>query len=57
MTVEKMEENESGDAAEDQVEVPEAPPKVARRPMNSYFIFCKKHRDIVKLRHPSSENR
>ncbi|XP_055640006.1 uncharacterized protein LOC129777647 [Toxorhynchites rutilus septentrionalis] len=29
----------------------------ARRPMNAFLIFCKRHRAIVKDRHPNLENR
>lgn len=28
-----------------------------RRPMNAFFIFCKRHRDIVRERYPHLENR
>lgn len=29
----------------------------ARRPMNAFLIFCKKHRPIVRKKYPSLENR
>lgn len=29
----------------------------ARRPMNAFLIFCKRHRSIVRDRHPNLENR
>lgn len=29
----------------------------ARRPMNAFFIFCKRHRDIVREKYPHLENR
>lgn len=29
----------------------------ARRPMNAFLIFCKRHRNIVRERHPNLENR
>lgn len=29
----------------------------ARRPMNAFLIFCKRHRTIVRDRHPNLENR
>lgn len=28
-----------------------------RRPMNAFFIFCKRHRDIVREKYPHLENR
>lgn len=31
--------------------------QVARRPMNAFLIFCKKHRSVVKKTYPNSENR
>ena len=30
---------------------------VARRPMNAFLLFCKRHRAIVKEKHPHLENR
>lgn len=29
----------------------------ARRPMNAFLIFCKRHRSIVRDRYPNLENR
>ncbi|XP_014784497.1 myb-like protein U [Octopus bimaculoides] len=29
----------------------------ARRPMNSFFIFCKRHRSMVRSKHPNLDNR
>lgn len=29
----------------------------ARRPMNAFLIFCKRHRNVVKERYPNLENR
>lgn len=29
----------------------------ARRPMNAFLIFCKRHRNIVRERYPNLENR
>lgn len=34
-----------------------APDHHARRPMNAFLIFCKRHRTIVRDRHPNLENR
>lgn len=34
-----------------------APDHHARRPMNAFLIFCKRHRSIVRDRHPNLENR
>ncbi|GAB1611200.1 dual specificity protein kinase splA-like [Argonauta hians] len=31
--------------------------KEARRPMNSFFIFCKRHRSMVQSKHPNLDNR
>ena len=28
-----------------------------RRPMNAFLLFCKRHRAIVKEKHPHLENR
>lgn len=28
-----------------------------RRPMNAFFIFCKRHRSVVRERYPHLENR
>lgn len=36
---------------------PTAPDHHARRPMNAFLIFCKRHRTIVRDRHPNLENR
>ena len=29
----------------------------SRRPMNAFLLFCKRHRAIVKEKHPHLENR
>lgn len=56
---------------EDEVESPKTPPQLtettekeenspahhARRPMNAFLIFCKKHRPIVRQKFPNLENR
>lgn len=34
-----------------------APDHHARRPMNAFLIFCKRHRGIVKEKYPNLENR
>ncbi|KAL3267191.1 hypothetical protein HHI36_011328 [Cryptolaemus montrouzieri] len=34
-----------------------SPSHHARRPMNAFLIFCKKHRPIVRVKFPSLENR
>ncbi|XP_054731166.1 probable serine/threonine-protein kinase DDB_G0278509 [Anastrepha obliqua] len=39
------------------VAVPSTPDHHARRPMNAFLIFCKRHRAIVKERYKSLENR
>lgn len=44
------------------VETPEketvtSPSHHARRPMNAFLIFCKKHRPIVRKKYPALENR
>lgn len=36
---------------------PSSPSHHARRPMNAFLIFCKKHRPIVRDRFPTLENR
>lgn len=38
-------------------ETANSPPHHARRPMNAFLIFCKKHRPIVRKKYPSLENR
>lgn len=35
----------------------EGPSHHARRPMNAFLIFCKRHRPIVRERYPHLENR
>ncbi|XP_011187570.2 serine/threonine-protein kinase pakD [Zeugodacus cucurbitae] len=40
-----------------EVAVPSTPDHHARRPMNAFLIFCKRHRAIVKERYRSLENR
>lgn len=35
----------------------EDPPHHARRPMNAFLIFCKRHRAVVRQRYPHLENR
>ncbi|XP_067638832.1 putative uncharacterized protein DDB_G0282133 isoform X2 [Eurosta solidaginis] len=37
--------------------IPSTPDHHARRPMNAFLIFCKRHRAIVKERYKSLENR
>lgn len=34
-----------------------SPSHHARRPMNAFLIFCKKHRPVVRKKYPSLENR
>lgn len=52
----------------DEEEPPKTPPETtekgenspahhARRPMNAFLIFCKKHRPIVRQKFPNLENR
>lgn len=38
-------------------EKPSTPDHHARRPMNAFLIFCKRHRGIVRERYPNLENR
>lgn len=38
-------------------EKPLLPDHHARRPMNAFLIFCKRHRGIVRDRYPNLENR
>lgn len=40
----------------DELEASE-PPHHARRPMNAFLIFCKRHRSVVKNKYPNLENR
>uniref|UniRef100_W8BAB1 HMG box transcription factor BBX n=1 Tax=Ceratitis capitata TaxID=7213 RepID=W8BAB1_CERCA len=42
---------------ETEVAVPSTPDHHARRPMNAFLIFCKRHRAIVKERYKTLENR
>lgn len=39
------------------IEVKAAPEHHARRPMNAFLIFCKRHRGIVREKYPNLENR
>ncbi|ENN79363.1 hypothetical protein YQE_04189, partial [Dendroctonus ponderosae] len=41
----------------DQPQDDTSPSHHARRPPNAFLIFCKKHRPIVRLRFPTTENR
>lgn len=53
-------ENESLDIKQDDVSPAlnsVTPDHHARRPMNAFLIFCKRHRTIVRDRHPNLENR
>ena len=36
---------------------PESDKKDVRRPMNAFLIFCKRHRAIVREKHPDLDNR
>ncbi|RZB40714.1 HMG box domain containing protein [Asbolus verrucosus] len=49
------EEEESASPKEKEEET--SPSHHARRPMNAFLIFCKKHRPIVRERFPNLENR
>lgn len=49
--------NESGNALMDGVSDKIAPDHHARRPMNAFLIFCKRHRSIVREKYPNLENR
>lgn len=48
------EDGASGDEGDD---AKTAPDHHARRPMNAFLMFCKRHRSIVKERYPNLENR
>lgn len=37
--------------------VDEVPSHHARRPMNAFLIFCKRHRAVVRKKYPNLENR
>ncbi|XP_015834670.1 uncharacterized protein LOC656425 [Tribolium castaneum] len=50
-------EPEEEEPKEKEEEVTTSPSHHARRPMNAFLIFCKKHRPIVRERFPNLENR
>lgn len=54
-------EEESPKTPPPSIETPEkgenSPAHHARRPMNAFLIFCKKHRPIVRQKFPNLENR
>jgi hypothetical protein len=52
----KVEEDEEEEAPKEKEEET-SPSHHARRPMNAFLIFCKKHRPIVREKFPSLENR
>lgn len=35
----------------------ESPEQRARRPMNAFLLFCKRHRSLVRQEHPRLDNR
>lgn len=37
--------------------IDEVPSHHARRPMNAFLIFCKRHRAVVRKKYPNLENR
>lgn len=41
----------------DKIDEKPLPDHHARRPMNAFLIFCKRHRGIVRERYPNLENR
>lgn len=50
MMGEGMESGEEGEGCSE-------PAHHARRPMNAFLIFCKRHRSVVRDKYPSLENR
>lgn len=54
---EAMDTNNS--SPEDSNDIPDtkAPDHHARRPMNAFLIFCKRHRGLVREKYPNLENR
>lgn len=53
----KIEEEEHEEDTPREKEEETSPSHHARRPMNAFLIFCKKHRPIVRERFPNLENR
>ncbi|KAF6117558.1 BBX high mobility group box domain containing [Phyllostomus discolor] len=45
-------EQDVGEAEDD-----ESPEQRARRPMNAFLLFCKRHRSLVRQKHPKLDNR
>ncbi|XP_036919239.1 HMG box transcription factor BBX isoform X3 [Sturnira hondurensis] len=45
-------EQDGGEAEDD-----ESPEQRARRPMNAFLLFCKRHRSLVRQKHPRLDNR
>ncbi|XP_068124559.1 HMG box transcription factor BBX isoform X2 [Hyperolius riggenbachi] len=41
----------------DETEDSESPEQRARRPMNAFLLFCKRHRSLVRQEHPRLDNR
>ncbi|XP_073520696.1 HMG box transcription factor BBX isoform X5 [Phyllobates terribilis] len=41
----------------DETEDNESPEQRARRPMNAFLLFCKRHRSLVRQEHPRLDNR
>ncbi|XP_075051010.1 HMG box transcription factor BBX isoform X2 [Mixophyes fleayi] len=41
----------------DEAEDNESPEQRARRPMNAFLLFCKRHRSLVRQEHPRLDNR
>ncbi|KAM9321358.1 HMG box transcription factor BBX [Gastrophryne carolinensis] len=41
----------------DEAEDGESPEQRARRPMNAFLLFCKRHRSLVRQEHPRLDNR
>ncbi|KAG8230264.1 hypothetical protein J437_LFUL013966, partial [Ladona fulva] len=60
---EEVEEGEAGEEEEEEAgegssgERGSEPAHHARRPMNAFLIFCKRHRGVVRERYPHLENR
>lgn len=50
-----QENNDFSNKKENDVAV--TPPHHARRPMNAFLIFCKRHRAVVREKFPTLENR
>ncbi|XP_069046101.1 HMG box transcription factor BBX isoform X2 [Lepisosteus oculatus] len=50
-------EAEAGGTEEEEGEEEESSEQRARRPMNAFLLFCKRHRSLVRQQHPRLDNR